>query len=207
MTTQSVRRAYHSPRRQQQAAETRADVLRAATALFGERGWAATGVRDVASAAGVSVKTVHAHFRTQGEMLMAAIDVAVVGDAEPVPLDQRPEFIALGKGSRTERARAAARLLTGIHRRTAGVNLALREAAASDPELDQQMRLREQGRRTNVADGVSLVLGREVSPAQADALWAVVDIGVYWMLTDLRGWSEQQYETWIAETIDRLLPA
>jgi AcrR family transcriptional regulator len=162
-------------------------------------------MREVARAAGVSVETVYANFRTKSELLMAAIDVAVVGDQAPVPLDQRAEFAALGRGSREERTRAAARLVTGIHRRTAGVNLALREAAASDPELDRMMRGREDGRRGDVAEGMTLVLGRPVTSEKCDALWAVLDIGVYRMLTDLRGWSDRQYETWLADAIDRLL--
>lgn len=199
------RRAYRSTRRREQATETRTAVLEAATGLFGERGWAATGMRDVAREAGVSVETVYTGFGSKSALLMAAIDVAVVGDAIPVPLDQRSEFTALGRGRRAERRRAAARLLTDIHRRTAGVNLALREAARSDPELDRLMRQREEGRRTNVAEGISLVLGREVTPEQCDALWAVLDVGVYRMLTDLRGWTPDQYETWVADVIDRLL--
>src|SRR4249919_2949123 len=111
----------------------------------------------------MSVETVYANFRSKSELLMAAIDVAVVGDARPVPLDQRREFIALGRGSRKERARAAARLVTGIHQRTAGVNLALREAAASDPETAWRMREAEQRRRSNVAQGATLVTGRAVT--------------------------------------------
>jgi len=95
-----ARRAYRSPRREQQAAETRAMVVAAAARLFGERGWAGTGMRDVARAAGVSVETVYASFRSKADLLLAAIDVAVVGDAAPVPLDQRPEFAALGSGTR-----------------------------------------------------------------------------------------------------------
>ena len=207
MTTdqEQTRRTYRSPRRLQQAAETRSSVLAAATRLFGTRGWAATGMRDVAQEAGVSVETVYANFRTKGDLLMAAIDVAVVGDAEPVPLDRRTEFQALGRGSREQRIRAAARLVTDIHRRTAGVNLALREAAASDPELDRLMRQREEGRRSNVEEGLTLVVGRSVPSEQSDALWAVLDIGVYRMLTDLRGWTEQQYEAWLADAIDRLV--
>ena len=128
------RRAYRSPRREQQAAETRAMVASAAARLFGERGWAATGMREVARAAGVSVETVYASFRSKGDLLLAAIDVAVVGDAAPVPLDQRPEFAALGSGTRRQRARATASLVAGINQRTAGVVLALREAGASDAD-------------------------------------------------------------------------
>lgn len=200
-----VRRAYESSRRRQQAEETRAAVLRAATDLFGQRGWAATGIRDVARAAGVSVETVYANVGSKSDLLMAAIDVAVVGDDEPVPLDRRAAFTALGQGSREQRVRAAARLMTDIHRRTAGVNFALREAAASDPDLDRLMRAREEGRRADVEEGMTLVLGRAVSPHQADALWAVLDIGVFRMLTDLRGWTADQYQEWLADALDRLL--
>ncbi|MEO6714177.1 MAG: helix-turn-helix domain-containing protein [Mycobacteriales bacterium] len=200
-----ARRAYQSSRRRQQAAETRSAVLDSATRVFGERGWAATGMRDVARESGVSVETVYAYFGSKSDLLLAAIDVAVVGDAEPVPLARRDVFAALGQGSREERMQAAARLVTDIHRRTAGVNLALREAAASDPELDRVMREREDGRRANVEEGLSLVVGHPVTEQQADALWAVLDIGVYRMLTDLRAWAPQQYQDWLAGALDRLL--
>jgi AcrR family transcriptional regulator len=201
-----ARRAYRSPRREQQAAETRAMVVAAAARLFGERGWAATGMRKIARAAGVSVETVYASFRSKTELLMAAIDVAVVGDVEPVPLDQRPEFAALGSGTRQQRARATARLVTGINQRTAGVILALREGAASDTELARQMREREQRRRINVEQGAALIAGRAVTPEEADGLWAVLAVEVYQLLTELRGWTVQQYEDWLAGVIDRLLP-
>jgi AcrR family transcriptional regulator len=201
------RRAYRSPRRAHQAAETRATVLEAATRLFGSRGWAATGMRDVAREAEVSVETVYATCGSKSDLLMAAIDVAVVGDAEPVPMNQRSEFTALGRGSREQRIGAAAMLMTDVHRRTAGVNLALREAAASDPELDRLMRAREEGRRANVAEAMELVSGHPVTAEQCDAMWAVLDIGVFRMLTDLRGWTMDQYQTWLADAIDRLLDA
>lgn len=200
------RRAYRSPRREQQAAETRAMVASAAARLFGERGWAATGMREVARAAGVSVETVYASFRSKGDLLLAAIDVAVVGDVAPVPLDQRPEFAALGSGTRRQRARATASLVAGINQRTAGVVLALREAGASDAELAERRREREQRRRINVEQGAALVAGRAVTAEEVDGLWALVAVEVYQMLTELRGWTPQQYENWLADVIERLLP-
>jgi hypothetical protein len=96
-------------------------------------------------------------------------------------------------------------MLTGIHRRTAGVNHALREAAASDSDLDRLMREREEGRRQNVEQGMALVTGRPVTAREADAMWAVLDVSLYRLLTDLRGWSDDQYEEWVADAIDRLL--
>jgi AcrR family transcriptional regulator len=201
-----AQRAYRSPRREQQAAETRVMVVAAAARLFGERGWAATGMRDVARAAGVSVETVYASFRSKGDLLLAAIDVAVVGDTAHIPVNQRPEFAALGSGTRRERAHASARLVTGINQRTAGVILALREAAASDPELAERMREREQRRRINVEQGAALVAGRTVTAEEVDGLWAVLTVEVYQLLTGLRGWTPQQYESWLADVIERLLP-
>ena len=71
------------------ALQNRQAVLEAATARFCERGWAAS-VRDIARAAGVSVETVYAHFGSKVDLLNAVVDVAVVGDDEPVALVDRP---------------------------------------------------------------------------------------------------------------------
>jgi len=198
-------RRYSSKRREQQAAETREAVLAAAAELFGERGWAATGMRDVARRAGVAVETVYANFRSKGDLLIAAVDVMVVGDDEPVALADRPEFAALAVGDRARRAKAAARLVVGIQRRTAGINDALREAAASDASLAARLRDDEERRRTSVEQGSILVAGRPVSARERDGLWAVLSMEVYRLLTEQSGWTEKQYEAWVADVVLRLL--
>src|SRR3954467_3639834 len=48
-----------SSRREQQAQQTREEILRAARRLFAERGYSRTSVRDVAEAAGVSPQTAY----------------------------------------------------------------------------------------------------------------------------------------------------
>jgi AcrR family transcriptional regulator len=58
-----ARRRYRSPLREQQAGHTRAAVISVASELFREMGWSATGMRDVAQSAGISVETVYANFR------------------------------------------------------------------------------------------------------------------------------------------------
>ncbi|GAA5187102.1 TetR/AcrR family transcriptional regulator [Rugosimonospora acidiphila] len=200
-----ARRPYRSPRREQQAAETRAAVLAAAGDLFAARGFAGTGMRDIAKAAGVSVETLYAGFRSKGELLTLALDAALVGDAEAVPLVERPAFQALSSGSRDERIAAAAGLVTAIHRRSSGIHLALREAAASDPDLARHLREDEQRRRIDIGRGATLVAGRELSPREHDGLWAVLSVEVYQMLTGQAGWTWQQYEDWAADTIRRTL--
>ena len=47
-------RRYRSQMREQQAEQTKRDVVRAAHDLFVAKGWAATGMREVAAAAGVA---------------------------------------------------------------------------------------------------------------------------------------------------------
>lgn len=204
-STEGGRRAYQSVRRQQQAAQTRALVLTAATSLFGDRGWSATGIRDIANEAGVAVETVYANFRSKTELLLAAIDVGVVGDAEPVPLSQRPEFAALGVGSFDDRVAAAARLLSGINQRTSGLRRTLGEAAASEPELAARLVELENRRRTNIQQGAEMVLGRPVDDDELDALWAVMGADIFHLLTQIAGRRVDSYEHWLAQIISRLL--
>jgi AcrR family transcriptional regulator len=199
------RRAYRSPRRQQQAAQTRAGVLTAATTLFGSRGWSATGMRDVAREAGVAVETVYANFRSKTELLMAAIDVGVVGDDAPVPLAQRPEFAQLSAGDLPDRIAAAARLMTDINRRISGLRRALAEAAASEPELATKLAQAENRRRINVGHGIELITGRAADDAVRDEVWAITGVDVFHLLTGIGKWSIPRYEAWVAEVLSRLL--
>src|SRR4051794_17431287 len=111
----AAKRRYDSSRRQAHAAQTRSAVVEAAVELFSTKGWAATGVRDIARAAGVSVETVYANFGSKPQVLMAAIDVAVVGDAQEVPVRDRPEFAEIGTGPTAARVRAAASFVRGVN--------------------------------------------------------------------------------------------
>lgn len=199
------RRPYRSARRQQQAAETRDAVLAAACRLFTERGWAATGMREVAADAGVAVETVYANFRSKADLLRCAIDVAVVGDTAEVPLVDRPEFTVLAEGDVAARAAAAARLNARINRRTAGLHQALAHAAGADTALTERRRENEERRRISVRQAAEMVAGRPVTEQECDGIWAVAGTEVYLLLTEIRGWSDEQYETWLADTILRLL--
>ena len=55
-------------------AETRAAILRAAEALFGERGYAGVSARDVARRAGVNKALVFYHFETMERLFEAVLD-------------------------------------------------------------------------------------------------------------------------------------
>jgi AcrR family transcriptional regulator len=200
-------RRYESPLRAQRATETRQALIDAARELFVTKGWTATGMRDVAAAAGVATETVYAYFSSKRGLLRAVVDTAVVGDDLPVAVAERPEFAALGHGSHPERAAAAARLLASIHGRTAAIARVIREAAASDDEMAAELAATRERQRRDVAAAAELIMGRAASAAERDGWWAITSPEVYLLLVEQSGWSTEQYETWIAETLARLVPA
>ena len=73
-------RAYRSPRRQEQARQTRAAVLAAARERFLEWGYSATTIEEIAAAAGVSKPTVFtAVGNSKAQLLKVVRDVAMAG--------------------------------------------------------------------------------------------------------------------------------
>jgi AcrR family transcriptional regulator len=72
-----TKRAYASPLREKAAARTREAILRAATELFGQRGYGLVTVADIAASAGVSPKTVFASVGSKREIMDRIVDAGV----------------------------------------------------------------------------------------------------------------------------------
>lgn len=201
-----VKRPYRSAVRDEQARRTWAAVVDAASALFVERGYAATSIDDVAAAAGVARRTVYA-IGGKPELLKLAYDTAIAGDHEEVAMVDRPA---------AERIRAEPDPVAALHRyldmslgiasRVARVHVALRAAAG-----DERVRAlydEVQGSRAEVARRVVASLagrGAEVPDpdAAADLLWALIDPGLYHALRYDRGWPAERVEAWLRATIVR----
>ena len=205
-TSSPVRRRYASPLRAKQAEATKATLLNTATELFTTKGWAGTGMRDVARGAGVAVETLYKHYSSKRVLFDAVVDHAVVGDDEPVPVAQRPEFLAMGRGRRTDRIAAAAALTAAIHDRTGPFAKLIREAAATDEEIAEVLRAARERQRQDVGAGLELVLGRPTTEAERDGVWAVLSPEVYLLLVQESGWSLDQYEVWLSTTLASVLP-
>lgn len=202
----ATKRPYRSRLRQEQSAATRQAILEAASTMFLGGGWAGTGVRAIAAAAGVSAETVYAHFGSKTGLLRALLDQAAVGDDEQVALAERPEFRAIGEGGRSARIAAAARLATGINVRIAALLQLLREAARSDPDLAELFQDSLERRRTDSARGVAMAIGREPTKAERDGSWAVTSPEVYLLLVADSGWTPEEYEQWLAHLLERITP-
>jgi len=205
--TDAASRRYRSPRRAQQAEQTRAEIVAAATRLFTLNGWASTGMRDVAREAGVATETVYAHFSSKTGLFLRAMEVAVVGDDAPVALAGRREFAALGQGSRADRIAAAALLLTEVNQRTSGFAKVLREAAPTDPVIAEMLRATRERIRVDIAAGAAAVIGRKPSRLERDALWALLSPEVYLLLVEESSWSIKQYRAWVAQMLEREIPS
>ena len=91
----TVKRPYRSPLRAAQAETTRTAVISAASRLFADQGYAATSIEEIADAAGVSRATVFTSVGGKGALLKTALDVAIVGDDEPISLPDRPRSKAI----------------------------------------------------------------------------------------------------------------
>ena len=203
--TKVARRAYRSPLRAAQAGQTRLAILAVASRLFAVLGWAGPGLRAGPRAAGVSVETVYANFGSKAQLLKQALDVAVVGDDEPVPLSDRPEFRALAEGDARARAAATGRLLVNLRRRSARLQGALQQAGPSDPELAEVLRAGRVTERQQFREGITAVAQRDVTETEVDEMFAVLSNDVYLLLTETCGWTDDAYQSWVATTVVRLL--
>ncbi|MBC2638944.1 MULTISPECIES: TetR/AcrR family transcriptional regulator [unclassified Rhodococcus (in: high G+C Gram-positive bacteria)] len=199
-------RRYRSPLRRMQAAQTRAVVLDAATRMFAERGWVGTGMREVARDAAVSVETVYATFGSKAGLLKSALETAVAGDDEEVPLADRPVYTAIGTGRTTgDRIEMSARMVAGINERSYRLAMAIRQGATTDDTLAAVAAELEGQRRRSVTDVANLIVGRPAHPGQVDELWLQTHDQVYALLVDECGWSRVRYESWLIDRIEEIL--
>lgn len=163
----------------------------------------------------MSRKTVFTSVGGKPEALKLAIDWAVVGDDEPVPMMERPHV----KAARLETD--ARRILTDYARsvrevsaRIAPLNAVVQAAAGLDAEIRA---LAEEGRAQRIrgmrflaqllADRGALKPGLTASEA-ADILWLFNDPAVYHRLVIEQHWSPDRYQNWLADAfISLLIPA
>jgi len=193
-TAPTRKRTYDSSRRRRQAAETRTEVLVAAMRLFAEEGWTGTTVAAIAKEAGVAVETVYSGFGSKKALVRDAYDASVVGDAEPVPLVDRPVFARMAEGSVRDRLHAGMDMLADIHERSSGTWRALLEAASGDDDLTAWMREAHARRRIDVGRSLERIFERTIPETQLDLLWVLFSPETWWQLVHDRGYSRAQFE-------------
>lgn len=206
------KRRYDSSRRQAQARQTRRQISEAARQLFGERGYAGATIEAIAAQAGVAPETVYAAFGNKRSILAHLIDVTLVGDDEPVSLLDRPGPQATRReADPRQQMRMFAAQMREIMTRMAPLFDILRTAAKTEPDiaalradlLDQ----RRQGMLVFVqAVKLNTPLRQGLTTDEAaDIVFGLSSGELFGVLTADRGWTGNQYEAWLADTLIRLL--
>jgi len=191
--------------REQQARATRRTIVEAGAGLFVELGFAGTTVDAIAERAGVSRKTVFTSVGRKVLLLKQAIDWALVGDDEPVALDDRPVVLEVMR--QTDPATAIemwARMVTDIAARLARLHPVLTAAADVDEEAAALNALSERNRlggarafveRLRAIDGLRHDLTVDRAAAMASLL--MDPLGYRRLVLD-DGWTTEEYADWVA---------
>jgi AcrR family transcriptional regulator len=208
----AVKRRYHAPVRQEQAAQTRQRIAAAAAAEFAEHGWSGTTIAAIATRAQVTPQAVHLAVGGKAALLVRAVEVTVAGATDDEPLADRPAFAdvyAPGIPAR-RRLEALAAATSDIYGRAGRLFLVLQDAAASDAAASDAAaaELAAQASARRLADHGRLagLLAPDASPAQLDLLtdtiWVLAGPAVYVDLVHRRHWPSARYATWLTEQLD-----
>ena len=206
-------RGYHSPKRREQARQTERRIVEAATDLLVRRGWSATTLADVATAAQISPAMLYKVFRTKADLAKRVYDVAVVGDQEPVAFRERPEFRAVIEETDPHaKLHGYAHLIRGLVERVLPIYEQVRAAmTAGDPALrdfaDTVDAERLYGARGIIRDlrHVTDLRPDLDDERAADLVWMTMSPEFWALLVTRRGWSWHEAETWVGDHLCTLL--
>jgi AcrR family transcriptional regulator len=188
--------------RQVQAEETRIRIAQAARRLFAVQGYGATSIDAIAKAAGVATRTVYSAFGTKREILSLICDRWL---AEAGAMEQAQQVLAIEDP--VERLRGAAGWLTNLY--AAGFDVVLIFEAATDESAETRALLRSKlAGRNQVMDAIIASIEPElrIPLKQAQAVYrALAAPGVYQELVDESGWSPEEFNHFVADSLERQL--
>ena len=201
-------RRYNSPRRREQAAATRRQILEAAQRLFESSGWSATTMAAIAGEAGVSLKTVYLAFETKSGVLRALWNLRLRGDEGEAPVGERAWYREVleepdperqlqltAKNSRMVKERIGP--LLGVIRSAAPVDA---DSAALWNRIQSDFYDNQRGIVETLHKRKALRRGLGVERA-SDILWTLNHPDLWQLLVGERGWTAEQWERWFTEAV------
>ncbi|GAA3652804.1 TetR family transcriptional regulator [Nocardioides ginsengisoli] len=206
-------RVYDSAARREQAAHTRARIIETAVAVLLRDGLAAMTVTSLAREAGVSPQTIYNSIGGKAEVVKAAYDVTLAGDNDTTPMSERPAFRAIQDAPDLPTfAHAYAHWSAEIYRRVGPLLAVLiSHGSAGDPLLEDFLTTIDTERRRGTTNALQGLAARGVVPADADlelltdGVWALTAPDNWRRLVQVRGWSSERYEWWLAASMGAVL--
>jgi AcrR family transcriptional regulator len=203
----NVKRPYRSPRRREQAEETRRRILAAARRLFVARGYGGTTMETIADDAGVAVQTVYAALGSKRGILMALLDEM----AAEADIAGMRAAIAAAAGDPRRQLHERIAFAVRFYARGADLIQIARTVSGVEPDL-RDMWTEGEGRRHAHAGALvsewaaAGALAPGISAEQAtDMLWALGGADVFRLLVTERGWNEAHFAEWIAALLETVL--
>jgi AcrR family transcriptional regulator len=200
------RRRYDATLRAERALGTRQRILDVAKELFTARGVEKVTISEIASVAGVSAPTLYALFQSKTGILKAVVERSFFNPryaeiARQAEAARDPEEILRVTASISRVILDTERDEIGLMR---GVSVLSPELKAIETELEAvRYRIQEQRARLLVK---RVPAARRLGLARVrDILWMYTGRDVYRMLVLERGWSSDEYEGWLAETLIKTL--
>ena len=195
-------RPYKSLVRERQAGDTRRRIVAAALHLLRTQGYAGMTVEAIARRAEVSAQSVYAIFKSKTGILAEILNQSTFG-----PDYEEAVRKALSAPDPEGRLRLTAPIARQIHDAQSATFDLLRGAGVVTPELakleNQRECLRyERQERMILSLSEAGALRPDLNVQKArDILWMFTSRDVYRMLVRERGWTSQQYQDWLADTL------
>jgi AcrR family transcriptional regulator len=200
--------------RAEKARATRRRIIEAAAAQFVAHGYGATLLDQVAERAGVAVQTVYFHFGNKRTLLKEALDVAAVGDDEPVPLMERPWVREIRE--ETDPARIIElwmRIGRQIVDRVAPLMRVVRGATSTDPEVAAQWDTNQEQTRAAYGFLIGLLADRDAlrpgltADRARDVAFVLGNVETYLQFADVCGWTADEWQRQTGATLAAALLA
>lgn len=207
-----AKRRYSSPRREQQAEDTRAAILSAARDLFSTGGWRATTIAGIALGAGVAPETVYSRFGTKRAILHAMVVAAMRGAAPQTPFMEQAERQSVG--SQVDPGKmidAFAADISTVLGRVSPVLAVVRSAAMEDADIRLLYNELHASRRSNLrqfVEGLQRIGGLRsgISLDLATAhVWSLGSPELFLLWSGTGDDGAAGYEGWLAGALKLLL--
>lgn len=196
------KRAYDASQREEAAAETRARILTAAKALFARRGVDAVTIAELGEKAKVSASTVYALFKSKEGVLLAVMEAALFGGQAQEAL-KRLE----GVTDPVRQVALTASVARAIYESETAEMRLIRGVSAFSPALRkgeqrfENMRMEMQRVRINSLYAAGKAKrGLAIEKARR-LMWMYTSRDVWRMLVQDGGWTPDQYEAWLSQTL------
>jgi len=208
----TAKRKYDSSSRQARALELHAQIIGAARELFIESGYTGVSIEAIARKAKASPETIYSVFKNKRTLLTRAMDLAAGTDGQPIPVMLRSyiQEVASERNQQRQIQMFVSRMQIFFSQIAPLVEV-MRTAAKTEPEINTLLKKYLDDRFQGMGFFIECLLANGplrsgLSKLTAvETIWALASAEIYNLLVVDRGWSGEEYEIWLSDTLTRLL--